>query len=292
MSNKPYLLNYSVSLVVFGWKSTSVYTQQCTFLSLKSLLSTRKSDFHPYWAPETASSMLPWLHWWSILSPLTPPIYWPAFDAEHILLLIAVLHLASTTHDFPPSLPATPHCFSGFCLISLTSKHGVPKDLGLWLLSIHIPFVISNLMLVNIIYCWWCVCFHSFYPEMCVYAYPEIFKSVWTRMDIYSLHICFIKLICMLIPVQSDFYPEIWTHIVNYFFNISSIAMPNRPLKFDFQNRGPDIPVPLTMENTCMSTVLGLKPWVVPDFSLCLLTTSLHTKSNSKPYWIHLLYIK
>lgn len=56
------------------------------------------------------------------------------------------------TRNFPPFPPATRHFFYGFCLISLTSKHRVPKGLGLWLLGILIPFVISNLMLVNIIY--------------------------------------------------------------------------------------------------------------------------------------------
>ena len=61
------------------------------------------------------------------------PIYWSAFAANHTLLLTLVCHLTLTTCNFPLSLPVTPQFFYGFCLISLTSKHYVPKGLGLWL---------------------------------------------------------------------------------------------------------------------------------------------------------------
>ena len=60
-------------------------------------------------------------------------IYWSAFAANHILLLTLIHHLTFTTCNFPLFLPVTPQFFYGFCLISLTSKHYVPKGLGLWL---------------------------------------------------------------------------------------------------------------------------------------------------------------
>lgn len=170
MNNKLSLLSYNTFLVVSGWRSERVAYTKGLKSFFNSLLSTHQSGFQPYQATETALQCHQWLLadqiQWSIPSVMLLDQS-VAFAADYFFLLLIIHWHPQHLIFLLLGLPFFISLLSRFCLISLTSKHNIPKGLGLWLLSVLTPFITSSPSLVNIIYADdMFLCIHSPHPKI------------------------------------------------------------------------------------------------------------------------------